>query len=290
MKPVILGILILSIIAANGQNKDRTAAPTPSFSDANITTVTVPSSSAGKAVIPVDLYVPVSKKINGDILVLPGWKFTRTRWHKETDLLTFAAKYGYRCVFPEMNTSCYESSWFPETRLKWSAMPGGKWIQDILIPYMRKNHGVFAEGGYNCLLGLSTGGRGVALVSLQNPGIFKAGAALSGDFNQTTMPNDNLMTALYGNISNFRERWRTTDNPFEAAKEGKWEMPIYIGHGEKDTIVPFSQSADFYKLLAEKYPEIKTVFHASASKHDFAYWDSELPAVFDFFEDIRKSK
>ena len=290
MKSAILGILILSMIALDNQVKSKAAPSSSLFSNTNIVTVTVPSSSVSTAVIPVDLYIPPSEKINGDILVLPGWKFSRTRWHKETALLAFAGKYGYRCVFPEMNTSCYESSWFPETRLKWSAMPGGKWIQDILIPYMRKNHGIFAENSYNCLLGLSTGGRGVALVSLQNPGVFKAGAALSGDFDQTAMPNDNLMTALYGNISNFRERWRTTDNPFEAAKEGKWKMPIYIGHGKKDTIIPFSQSVGFYKLLAEKYPGIKTVFHASASGHDFAYWNSELPPVFDFFEDIRNKK
>ena len=289
MKPVILGILLLSLISASCQGKDKTAVAS-SFLPATLVTMTVPSSSAAAGTIPVDLYIPQSKKNNGDILVLPGWKFSRTRWHKETELLAFAEKYGYRCVFPEMNTSCYESNWFPETRLKWSAMPGGKWIREILIPYMRKNHGIFNEGAYNCLLGLSTGGRGVALVSLQNPGLFKAGAALSGDFNQTAMPNDNLMTALYGKISDFRERWRTTDNPFEAAKEGKWKMPVYIGHGEKDTVVPFSQSANFYKLLAEKYPNIKTVFHASASGHDFAYWNSELPAVFDFFEDTRKNK
>lgn len=289
MRYAISGILILSLIADN-QNSGKIAAALSSVLDANVITVAVPSSSAATTTVLVDLYLLASKKINGDILVLPGWKFSRTRWYRETALLDFAGKYGYRCVFPEMNISCYESNWFPETRLKWSAMPGGKWIQDILIPYMRKNYGIFSESGYNCLLGLSTGGRGVALVSLQNPGVFKAGAALSGDFNQTVMPNDNLMTALYGNISGFSERWRTVDNPFEAAKEGKWKMPIYIGHGEKDNVVPFSQSAGFYKLLSQKYPAIKTVFHASVSGHDFTYWNSELPAVFNFFEDIRKDK
>ncbi|MDR3237373.1 MAG: prolyl oligopeptidase family serine peptidase [Spirochaetia bacterium] len=252
-----------------------------------LSTVKVPASSSE---ILVDIYIPSAKKINGDILVLPGWKFSRTRWHKETELLSFADKYAYRCIFPEMNTSCYESVYFPETRLKWSPIPGGAWVRDALIPYMRKNHGIFADNGLNCVMGLSTGGRGVALVSLQNPGLFKAGAALSGDFNQLAMPNDNLMAALYGNFSAFRERRRSTDTPFESAKEGKWSMPLYIGHGGKDHVVPFSQSLDFYKLLSEKYPDIKIVFHqASTQGHDFAYWGSELQAVFDFFESIRKA-
>jgi hypothetical protein len=60
-------------------------------------------------------------------------------------------------------------------------MPGGAWIKEILIPFMRDGDkcGIFNDGNNNFLLGLSTGGRGVALVSCTNPGLFRAGAAHS---------------------------------------------------------------------------------------------------------------
>lgn len=264
------------------------SAARPAAASGKIVTLQVPAAAGSSSTVAVDLYVP-SGKIYGDLLVLPGWNFSRVRWHNETRLLAFADKYGYRCVFPDMKTSCYESSYFPETRIKWSLMPGGAWVRDVLLPFMQSNHKIFTAGAYNCILGLSTGGRGAALVSLQNPGLFKALAALSGDFNQLDMPQDKLMAGIYGDIAAFSARWQTIDNPYAAAAAGEWKIPIYIGHGENDRVVPISQSRNFYKLLVEKYPKIKTAFHAApGAGHDFAYWDSELEGVFEFFKAAKK--
>lgn len=248
----------------------------------------LPATEGSKLTVAVDIYTP-AEALRGDLLVLPGWNFSKERWYKETSLLVFADKYGYRCIFPEMKTTCYESAYFPETSLKWSELPGGVWIRYMLIPCMRKRYGIFSEKGFSCLLGLSTGARGAALISLQNPGLFKAGAALSGDYNQTAMPKDRLMQRLYGPMEVFGERWRSVDNPSAKALEGSWKMPIYIGHGGSDRVIPCSQSKAFAELLASKYPAVKTVFHSVPSAgHNFAYWNSELPAVFEFFENIRE--
>jgi hypothetical protein len=253
-----------------------------------IKTIRVPvSDGSAPSLIDVDVYIPKDGKITADLLVLPGWKYSRTRWHRETDLLILADRFGYRCVFPEMNISCYESEYFRETQpwMKWSVTPGGKWIREIFLPYIRKNHGLFQPGGRNFLLGLSTGGRGVALVSLQNPGLFTAGAALSGDYNQLDLPRDNLMIGLYGLYGRFRERWSAVDNPYQAASDGKWEMPIYLGHGDSDRVVPVEQSRRFAGLLTKKYPELKMRYcEAKGQGHDFVYWNSELEGVFSFFE------
>lgn len=238
--------------------------------------------------IPCDIYIPHGKKSTAEcaasLLVLPGWKFHRSRWYNETRLLAFADKYGFCCVFPEMGGSCYESEYFPETRMKWAATPGGAWVRGALIPFLQAGAGLFKPSGRNFLLGLSTGARGVALVSLQNPGVFTAGAALSGDYNQAAMPKDNLMTALYGSYAKRSARWQTTDNPYAEAAAGRWRMPIYIGHGKRDTVSPFAQSRDFAALIAVKCPSLPVVFHADETAgHDFTYWDSELSAVFTFF-------
>jgi pimeloyl-ACP methyl ester carboxylesterase len=277
---IIPAMILISFCASRDVVPSREIVPAP-----GMRTIRVPGASdSSVSMIDIDVYVPAKGQITADILVLPGWKYSRTRWHRETDLLKLADRYGYRCVFPEMNISCYESQYFPQTRdwMKWSLTPGGRWIREIFLPHMRENHGLFMPGGRNFLLGLSTGGRGVALVSLQNPGLFTAGAALSGDFNQLDMPRDNLMIGLYGPKG---ERWRVTDNPYRAASDGNWNMPIYIGHGGSDPVVPVEQSRRFAALLRKKYPGLKTAYsEAKGQGHDFGYWNSELERVFSFFE------
>jgi S-formylglutathione hydrolase FrmB len=139
------------------------------------------------------------------------------------------------------------------------------------------------EKDNNFLLGLSTGGRGVCLVYLNNKKIFQAAASLSGDFDQSTMPGDRIMTAVYGKYENFPERWTGSDNIQKRISE--WEIPVYLGHGQKDKIVPFSQTLEFYKALKKSKPELEIAFHDPKEEgHDYKYWDSETISVFEFFK------
>ena len=239
--------------------------------------------------IPVDIFVPKGE-IKAILLVLPGWNFSRKRWYKETDLLKFAQENGFCCVFPEMGKSNYESKFFKESypRPLWKKkIPGGLWVSQILLPYLQNEYFFMKKKCNNFMLGLSTGARGVALVSLQNPGIFKGGVALSGDYNQLEMPHDGLMTRAYGSSRKFRTRWATVDNPAVDSKNGKWKMPVYIGHGTKDKTSPYIQSQKFYNILKKKYPKLNIKFHsAKGSGHNFKYWNSELPNAFKFFVDL----
>jgi hypothetical protein len=241
-----------------------------------------PGERGGVAGIPVDIFVPEGGELSaGDILVLPGWDFPRTRWQRETGLLAAARGRHFRCIFPEMGKTLYESQYFPETRRRWAFTPGGKWIREYLVPEAQER-GLLLPGQNNFLLGLSTGGRGVALVHLSNPGLFKAGAALSGDFDQSVMPRDRLMTAAYGPFELFSERWKNTDNPQTMA--GTWTMPIYLGHGRLDAVVPFSQTAGFFEALRKARPVLRIVLNAPDDKgHDFRYWGSEIEPALQFF-------
>ncbi len=248
----------------------------------------VPSTPGEKdpALVLVDFYIPAGKgagKYSGDILVLPGWKYSRTRWHRETPLIEEARKRGFRLVFPDMTVSQYESEYYPQTQswVRWGPIPGGRWIKEIFIPDMQKR-GLFRQGGRNFLLGLSTGARGVALIHLNNPGLFTAGAALSGDFDQTVMPGDRLMNALYGPLDRYRARWEGKDNPLKRIDE--WTMPVYLGHGMKDPVVPFAQTQLFHNTLKKIHPGLAVVFNAAPdAAHDFRYWSSEVTSILEFF-------
>lgn len=233
-----------------------------------------------------DIYIPRNSLV-GTILVLPGWNFPRTSWIENSDLVEYADKYGYALILPEMGKTIYASTYYPETEMKWNAIPGGEFIKTRFLREIQTRHNLLQPGQYNTLLGLSTGGRGVALIALENPNLFKAGASLSGDFSQENMPNDNLMTAVYGPFSENRDRWLGRDNPQSRREE--WTMPLFLAHGTEDDIVPESQSRLFYESLQEVHQNqvIIEYFPVEGAKHDYDFWNSQLENVFSFYEKIR---
>jgi S-formylglutathione hydrolase FrmB len=235
-----------------------------------------------------DLYIPPNYGNNSSyilpcLLVLPGWDFPRTSWIENSKLVEYANKYGYALILPEMGKTLYESSYYPETQLKWNQIPGGKFIKERFIPEIQKRHNLLKQGQHNTLLGLSTGGRGIALIALENPDLFVAGGSLSGDFSQENTPKDRLMTAVYGSFNVFPERWQGKDNP--QARVSEWKMPVYLAHGTVDDIVPESQSRLFYEALVKyRGNQIPVQYKAvKGAGHDYKFWGGQLEEVFEFF-------
>jgi S-formylglutathione hydrolase FrmB len=241
--------------------------------------------------IAYDLYIPPNYRdragLHHTLLVLPGWNYPRTSWVENSPLVEYANKYGYALILPEMLKTLYESSYYPETELKWHSVPGGKFIKEQFIPAMQTRHHLLIPGDNNFLLGLSTGGRGVALIALENPDLFVAGASLSGDFSQENTPSDRLMTLVYGSFADFPSRWQGQDNP--QARVAEWKMPLYLAHGTDDDIVPASQSCLFYQALKNQLDnQVLIEYHPiSGAGHNYQFWGGQLPAVFEFFEKIR---
>lgn len=240
---------------------------------------------AGSRALPVDIIISDSSCAK-NMLVLPGWNFSRKRWQQETAIMQEAHRRKYNLILPEMGVTVYESQYFQETKRKWSQTPGSVWISKILIPALQKQ-GLLLPSQFNTVMGLSTGGRGAVMTVLYNKGIFKAAASLSGDFRQELMPNDRLMTAVYGPYTSFKERWETVDNPYYMAPQ--WDVPLYVGHGIQDGVVPYEQSVLFYKAIKKLHPGLPAVFHSCACRHDFAYWSSEVVPILAFFDRVYSS-
>ena len=248
----------------------------------------VSSKKETAAKIPVTIYTPPGKTIRGNILLLPGWKHSRLRWLNETNIKEHADNNGFRLICPEMNITVYESKYFPETTLKWADTPGLQWIHDFLIPAMRTK-GIFLTSQNNFILGLSTGARGAALVTLDNPSLFSAAAAFSGDFDQTKMPEDKLMTAVYGSFKQFPDRWLLIDNPVQMAR--KWNTPLYLAHGTKDEVVPISQSRLFYATLSKLHLLLDITINMPEEAHNYLFWGSQSKIAMQFFNEyVNKNK
>lgn len=230
----------------------------------------------------IDVFVPHKKWI-GDILVLPGYNFNRASWCKNSDLQKLADEKGYRLIMPEMGMSVYASQIFPETNDEFKKQITLSYLCDSVIPFLQTTCQLLLPDAKNYILGLSTGARGVAVICLHMPNLFTCAAALSGDYDQTNMPTDNLMTKAYGSFEKNKKRWTEIDNPvFSSAK---FRTPIYLGCGLQDKVVPPQQTKLFYDALQRNNPALHVVLHEDKNAgHDYVYWNSELKNVFGFFE------
>jgi S-formylglutathione hydrolase FrmB len=232
----------------------------------------------------VDIRTPSKGDIKGNIIVLPGWSFTKDDWCKNSTLCTKALEKGYRLILPEMGKSVYSAAFYPETLKDWEKYPNKAWVINEMIPTLQKKHEMLLPTQKNFILGLSTGGRGVALIALAKPDLFAAAAALSGDFDQTQMPTDRLMIGYYGSYLKFKSRWEGEDNPTKQAEF--WKIPLYLGHGRQDNIVPVSQTQIFYNAIKKYHHDLKVKLNLPNASHDYKYWDSEVDNMLTFFHDF----
>mgnify|MGYP000886282993 CR=1 FL=1 len=239
--------------------------------------VTIDTTLSGHRVI-IEL---TSKPAKGTILLLQGWNFPPESWCEHSSVCNLALEKGYNLVMPDMGKSIYHANTFKETRTDWLKYPTRKWLTDSLIVQLQAKNGLFDLKEENYIIGLSTGARGAVLVAMDCPNVFKGVAALSGDYNQTTMPNDNLCKGYYGSYFTFKKRWETVDNPFNRIADLR--TPIYLGHGLKDKVVPSSQTILFYNELKRKSPALKVKLSTPEKEHSYQFWADEVDAIFDFF-------
>ena len=173
---------------------------------------------------------------------------------------------------------------YEETRKDWTVFPTGAWVMEEMLPYLKETHCILANHP-NFVLGLSTGARGAVLTSLRAGTLFAGCGALSGDYDQTLLPKDNLMRGWYGEYEKFPDRWEGKDNP--AWQVDEFNTPIYLGHGMDDKVVPVNQTRHFHRMLDKQNPELTMVLNLPAKAgHDYAYWDSETEHVLEFFEHL----
>jgi pimeloyl-ACP methyl ester carboxylesterase len=223
---------------------------------------------------PLNIYIkaPKNNPVKGVVILLPGWKLPVLDWCTKTTLCQKALAQGYVLILPEMDKSIYASQRFPETRKDWLQYATRKWFTDTLIPYFQKEYKLLMPHQNNFIMGLSTGARGVALLCLDCPEIFKKGAALSGDYNQTRMPKDALMTGWYGSMDTFPARWTGADNVVYRLMELK--TPLYLGHGKADKIVPADQTIQFADSLRKHKPGLIKCHIDETAGHTYDYWNS----------------
>lgn len=271
--------LLLATACAQQPDSSRTtqqapAAPAPPRAD---TTLTI----GGMA---VTILAPTAPH-RADLLLLPGWNYSRTDWCEKTDFCRQAQARGYRIILPEMYRTIYPERIYPETRADFKTNKTRPWIWDTLIATLANTLGVLVPDGPNVVMGLSTGAHGGSLLCLDRPEYFRAAVLLSGDYELPLLPHDRITQATYGAYTQFPDRWKGTDNP--ATRADKWATPLYLGHGTADVMIPPNQSQIFYDRIVASQPQMreKVVLNlAKGMAHDYIYWGSETIPALDFMD------
>lgn len=229
----------------------------------------------------VSLRVPAEPH-TGTILMLPGWNYSRTDCCDHSTFCEEALHSGFALVLPEMEKSIYIRTVYPQTKKEWRQALTLSWVVDSLIPELQQMKKLLLPGDNNFVFGISSGARGGAMIAEATGSLFRAAALLSGDYDQTLDSLDRLMTGYLGSFKNFPERWSGENNPRVSAR--RLEIPVYVGHGAQDRVVPVWQSTTFFETLRSLHPATASILHIdSTGEHSYHYWGSETKNILEFF-------
>ena len=200
-----------------------------------------------------------------------------------------AREKGYRLIMPEMGKSIYIDQSYPETREDWRSTRSYTWLRDSLIPELQENYCMLDPKAANFVIGLSSGSRGVVKLLADMPNLFTAGAALSGDYDPSQLVGDNIYNGFLGQFEEFPERWESSDNLITRAKDIR--VPLYLGHGTEDPMIPFTQTRSLYDALVDANPDLSVKLNLAAGLGEsFAYWNTEVENLLTFFEDTQANR
>lgn len=239
----------------------------------------------------LQIYFPAGyqdSKKQRTLIALHPYAGSEKDFEENTRIESLANQYNCVIVCPAMGKTVYETEYFNETMTKWASQPGGVYIKKTLLTFMHKELGLARDADYTGIFGIDRGGRGALLMACLYPDDFGAVAGISGDYDPLSMPNDKLLTAMYGPYNEFKERWEKKDNIMNFAENLK-NIPVFLAHGSKDYITPSGQSfvlAMQLKLLQKKSSGYSVVYHEKKFySRDWKYWNMVLPDMMAFFDE-----
>lgn len=220
------------------------------------------------------------------VLALHGWNHTPEQLRDKADLEILADRHGLVLALPAMGKSVYESAFYPQTRQAWGAVPGARWVGEVVLPRLREQYAVATDRAHTAVIGYSTGGRGALLLAQDYPEVAFAGS-LSGTFDLSRLsPKDGeykIHAAVYGPRRQFAERWQL-DNVVAPERVGRLgATALFLGHGGRDAVVAPEQLAALVDELEaqELLSASVKVVRAPDGAHDWPYWNSQWPAMFE---------
>jgi enterochelin esterase-like enzyme len=225
-------------------------------------------------------------------VVLHGWGQKPEDWRDNTSIGSLADKNRIVLAVPAMGKTVYESRFYPETKFRWNTIPGTRWIGEVVLPYMKNRYPVRHHRKNTAIIGVSTGGRGAVVVSERYPD-FGFCASVSGTYDLGILGNSEgeykIHAKVFGSRDSFPERWKDEDCQNRKSVDALKDMTLFIAHGKKDPVVNISQMESFKRLLDARKIRYQA-FAVDNEGHDWKFWDSQLPRIFELMSKSSKSE
>ncbi len=246
--------------------------------------------SGKKYAVPARIYFP-RKYSRGDrlrtIIALHGYDSNYLSWGRNTRIESHADRYGFAIVCPDTGKTLFETKYYPETKYRWSGLPGSRFIGEVLLKYVRSTFALASTRAKTGILGASTGGRGAIMVASLYNKDFTAVSGLSGLYDKINQSKNSLISDIYGDYTKFKSRWENDDNVIKMA-ENLGNTAVYLFHGSHDYVFSDKQSL----VLVIRLNQVKkkaggnreVVYRRKKyKKHDWDAWSSALERVMKFF-------
>ncbi len=204
----------------------------------------------------------------GTVILLHGWDLSPLSWCDQTSFCNELLSMGYHVIIPDMGKSVYASQYYPETVKTMAMYPQLPFVLDTLLPFLQDSIHILNSSHNNFLIGYSMGARGALAIAENTENIFSRLVLISGEYDQTLIPEDNILTMYFGSYQQFPERWEGKDNLLRNID--KLNIPVLILHGQDDDVISAIQSDTLAKVLENKNKfYIKTIYNNYGHDFDF---------------------
>lgn len=204
----------------------------------------------------------------GTVILLHGWNLSPLSWCDQTSFCNELLSMGYHVIIPDMGKSVYASQYYPETVKTMAIYPQLPFVLDTLLPFLQDSIHILNSSHNNYLIGYSMGARGALAIAENTENIFSRLVLISGEYDQTLIPEDNILTMYFGSYQKFPERWEGKDNLLRNID--KLNIPVLILHGQNDDVISAIQSDTLAKILENKNKfYIKTIYNNYGHDFDF---------------------
>lgn len=207
------------------------------------------------------------------LYLLHGLFDNHSDFGRKTNIDRYAGEHGIAVIMPEVQKSYYTDMVY--------GLDYFSYVSDELPKLCSEMFGLSNRREDTFVAGVSMGGYGALKCALKRPDIFSGCASMSGavdmEIRASDFKNRPEMRCAFGNPAIFSK----DDNLFELAenKPNNLKQRFFICCGTEDSIL--NESRRFKEKLNKL--NIELTYKESQGGHDWAYWDSVLPQVLDFF-------
>lgn len=210
------------------------------------------------------------------LYLLHGLKGTYDNWETRTNLTSYAEKYKFITVMPDVGDSWYvDSATVPQDRYE-------TFIIEDLVPEVERSWRVLRAPHRRAIAGLSMGGFGALKFALRYPGMFAFAGSISGALDApgdlaTVRPDfAKNLTDVFGPADSETRKMNDIYLLARGAKPSS-SLYLYLDCGNADWALPSNR--EFVAILSEK--KFAYEYHEMPGMHSWEYWDRRLPELLE---------